>query len=88
MKIAVIAFWLLPVSLVAQWLNLPTPGIPRTADGKPNMTAPAPRTPAGKPDLSGLWHPEATPYRFDLIQDMKDEEIFRPEAQAMGTAWQ
>src|SRR5438046_1042779 len=39
----------------AQWLNYPTPGIPRTADGKPNLSAPAPRTPDGKPDLSGIW---------------------------------
>jgi hypothetical protein len=39
----------------AQWLDYPTPGIPRTADGKPNFTAPAPRTADGKPDLSGLW---------------------------------
>ena len=30
-------------------------GIPRTADGKPNLAAPAPRTPDGKPDFSGLW---------------------------------
>lgn len=39
----------------AQWLKLPTPGIPRLADGKPNLTAPAPRTADGKPDFSGLW---------------------------------
>jgi hypothetical protein len=39
----------------AQWLNYPTPGIPRTADGKPNLSAPAPHTADGKPDLSGLW---------------------------------
>lgn len=39
----------------AQWINYPTPGIPRTADGKPNLSAPAPRTADGKPDLSGLW---------------------------------
>jgi hypothetical protein len=39
----------------AQWLNYPTPGIPRTADGKPNLSAPAPRTADGKPDFSGLW---------------------------------
>ena len=37
------ALWLLPVSLCAQWLAFRTPGIPRTADGKPNLTAPAPR---------------------------------------------
>jgi len=44
----------LPFPLFAQWLNLPTPGIPRTADGKPNLTAAAPRTPDGKPDFSGV----------------------------------
>jgi hypothetical protein len=40
----------------AQWLDHPTPGIPRTHDGKPNLQAPAPRTADGKPDLSGLWN--------------------------------
>jgi hypothetical protein len=39
----------------AQWLEYPTPGVPRTADGKPDMTSPAPRTADGKPDLSGMW---------------------------------
>lgn len=67
----------------AQWLDLPTPGIPRTADGKPNLTASAPRTPDGKPDLSGMWQPEVNPYRFDVIQDPKDESIFRPHAEAV-----
>ena len=38
----------------AQWLNFPTPGIPRNREGKPNLTAAAPRA-GGKPDLSGLW---------------------------------
>jgi len=27
----------------AQWLNHATPGIPRLPDGKPNLSAPAPR---------------------------------------------
>jgi len=39
----------------AQWLNYPTPGIPRLPDGKPNLTAPAPKAADGKPDLSGIW---------------------------------
>ena len=39
----------------AQRVNHPTPGLPRTADGKPNLAAPVPRTPDGKPDLPGLW---------------------------------
>jgi len=77
------ALLLLPVSLYAQWLDFPTPGIPRTADGKPNLTAPVPRTPEGKPDLSGMWQVEINPYRFSLIQDLKDEAIFRPSAQAV-----
>src|SRR5258707_15326601 len=52
-RFAVFVFATLPLN--AQWLHLPTPGIPRTADGKPNLTAPTPRTAEGKPDLSGLW---------------------------------
>jgi hypothetical protein len=79
------ALWLLPVPLCAQWLSFRTPGIPRTADGKPNLTAAAPRTPDGKPDLSGLWRPEPNPYRFDLVQDLKEEGIFRPAAEALFT---
>ena len=46
---------LTPAALFAQWPNYPTPGVPKTADGKPNLNAPAPRTPDGKPDLSGIW---------------------------------
>jgi len=45
----------LPAAASAQWLEYPTPGVPRTADGKPNMTAPTPRTADGKPDFSGMW---------------------------------
>ena len=42
----------------AQWLNYPTAGIPRTAGGKPDLSAPAPRTADGKPDFSGVWDVE------------------------------
>ncbi len=41
--------------LAAQWLNYPTPGIPRTSEGKPNLSAPTPKMPDGTPDLSGIW---------------------------------
>jgi len=56
MRIAVgIIVCVISPPLVAQWLNYPTSGIPRLADGKPNLAAPAPRTPDGKPDLGGIW---------------------------------
>ena len=58
MKSAVAALLLAAIPLAAQWLNYPTPGIPRLPNGKPNLAAPAPRA-AGKPDLSGVWTLEA-----------------------------
>ncbi len=75
------ALMLLPSVTGAQWLNYPTPGIPRLPDGKPNLSAPAPRAADGRPDLSGLW---ATPCLecgaserqfFDLAKDLKPEEV-------------
>ena len=36
------------LALQAQWFNYPTPGIPRTPDGKPNLSAPTPRGPDGE----------------------------------------
>src|SRR5258707_2844502 len=39
----------------AQWIKLPLPDTPRTTDGKPNLSAPAPRGSDGHPDLSGIW---------------------------------
>jgi len=39
----------------AQWLSHPTPNIPRTSTGKPDLAAPAPRGADGHPDLSGPW---------------------------------
>jgi hypothetical protein len=65
-----------------QWLNYPTPGIPRTPDGKPNLTAPTPRTADGKADLSGLWQPNAGGYQMNVTADLLPSE-FRPWAAAV-----
>jgi hypothetical protein len=63
MRALIILLGGLPLSAflaAGQWINYPDARIPRTKDGKPNLTAPAPRV-NGKPDLSGLWEPEPTP---------------------------
>jgi len=61
--------------LAAQWANYPTPRIPRTADGKPNLTAPVPHTPDGKPDLSGLWDKISPKYGRNIAADLKPEDV-------------
>jgi hypothetical protein len=73
----------LTVSSGAQWLTLPTKGLPRTADGKPNPAAPAPRASDGKPDLSGLWRLNAGPgHAANIVADLKDEDV-EPWAEAL-----
>jgi hypothetical protein len=58
---ALIALAVAPTFALAQWLNHPTPGIPRTPDGKPNLSARTPRAADGRPNLSGLWQTQAAP---------------------------
>jgi len=80
--IAGIAFSLIASSSAAQWLQLPTPGIPRTPDGKPNLTAPAPKTRDGKPDLSGMWERENDHYYNNAGADLKPVDV-KPWAQEL-----
>jgi len=81
------------VPLSAQWLNYPTAGIPRTPDGKANLSALAPKTADGKPDLSGIWEISERQDAFgpsmshfmDLAVDLKPEEApFQPWAKALS----
>jgi len=65
----------------AQWLNFPTAGVPRTKDGKTDLSAPAPRLADGKPDLQGIWLVPGLKYLINIAADLKDVP-FQPWAAA------
>ena len=68
----------------AQWLKLPTQGVPRTKDGKFDLTAAAPRKPDGKPDLSGVWQTTGAKYLINVAADFKPGELpIQPWAEAL-----
>ena len=72
--VTVVAVTGLLVPAHAQWLNYPDQRTPRTREGKPILTAPAPRL-NGKPDLSGIWQttpPTSPPGAFGIQGDASD----------------
>ena len=56
---AILILLLTGTSLNAQWFDWQSPLVPRTADGRPDTSAPVPRMADGHVDLSGLWVPTA-----------------------------
>lgn len=74
---------MLAPALPGQWLHQPTPGLPRTAAGKPNLSAPAPRTADGKPDFTGLWTVNAgAGHSANVAADLKESDV-EPWAEAI-----
>ena len=88
-------------AVAAQWPNRVAPGLPRGADGTPNLSAPAPRTSDGRVDLSGVWEPMPDPggkpggiegivaprYLQDVMRDVPDRAtLMLPWADALYKA--
>src|ERR1700674_5284983 len=68
---------MLSLPLGAQWIKVP-------AAAKVNLSAPARRSRGGKPDLSGVWSPNANKYLRDIAADLKPGEVpFQPWAKAL-----
>jgi len=69
-----IAFVLASIPATAQWKNLSKDGLPLGPDGKVNMSAPAPRTAAGRVDLSGIYQ---SSYRYfaNLAADLGLDKV-------------
>jgi len=59
--IAAVVACLLSVAVSAQWAPFVRQEVPKTADGKPDLDAPAPRLANGKPDFSGVWESRVPP---------------------------
>jgi hypothetical protein len=73
----------------AQWAKVRDNALPRTPDGKPDLSGRAPRTADGKIDLSGVWLPDPDPngtpigiehmvfsqYFVNIAADMKPEDV-------------
>jgi len=81
---AALLFFVASAAAEAQWLKQPTPGMPRTADGKPNLAAPAPRAAEGHPDLTGLWQlGTEIGYAANITADLAARDI-QPWAAALS----
>ena len=73
---AIVAGFLLTVApAYAQWPEVKTTGIPRLANGKPDLSAAPLRTADGHPDLSGIWDIGNMTYFHDLANGLKQGEV-------------
>jgi hypothetical protein len=77
-------FSAIPSVAFSQWLDYPTPGIPRLRDGSPNLKAPAPHTRDGHPDFSGIWFANVPAKDYCKEQDCVQEERMAREQINLG----
>jgi hypothetical protein len=82
---ALAVVWSAASTAVAQWEPYPWKNVPRTADGKVDLAAPARRLPDGRPDLSGFWVPtDNVKYLLNLAADLKPGDVpLQPWAEAL-----
>jgi len=96
--LASVALSLFVSAASAQWMKDPASSLPRTSDGKADLTAPAPKTADGKFDLSGTWLADPDPkgsrqnvenmsfsqYFINVAADLKPDEVpFQPWAKTL-----
>src|SRR5690349_8967248 len=79
------------VAMIAQWVTVTLPNMPRTPDGKANLTAPAPTTRDGKTDLSGIWRVATGKYLQNIAADVGEApfqswaaDLYKQRAGALG----
>ena len=68
-----VTFAVLAAGAFAQWPNQKSAKVPRLPDGKANLAAPAPKTPDGHIDLSGVWQPGGNV--GNIARDLKEDEV-------------
>jgi hypothetical protein len=60
-KAAIVTVLIFAPAATVQWEKRQDGSIAWTRDGRPNLSAAAPKARDGKPDLSGVWLPEPDP---------------------------
>ena len=79
-RLAIFIVLTMSAPVTAQWLDLKTPGLPRTDEGRVDLSAPVPRNADGRPNLSGLWVPREVSGDFLNSENVQEWAQQRMEA--------